>query len=142
MRLRTWTIAALAAGLAGAAAAQGASSPVSTAGQMKHIVNPAALAFWAAGNEPPERETPQAAEARWRAAQAAAKVLETEGRKLCQAPYARPGRWNEYAEDMARAAASAGPALQARDPEGAFAAGGRLYDSCDGCHKAYAPVLR
>ncbi|MFN3584323.1 hypothetical protein [Phenylobacterium sp.] len=138
MRLRTWTSAALAAGLAGAAAAQGPN----LAGQMKHVVNPAALAFWAAGNEPPERETPQAAEARWRAAQAAAKVLEAEGRKLAQAPYARPGRWTEFAEAMAQAGASAGPALQARDAEGAFAAGGRLYDSCDGCHKVYAPVLR
>ena len=100
-----WILAGLiAGGAAGAAAAQ-----ATVAELMKHEVNPAALAFWAAGNDPPEDETPPAAAARWRAAEAAAATLKAEG------------------------------AVKARDAEAAFEAGGRLYDSCNGCHKAYAP---
>ena len=135
MRTRSfWIGTALSVVLAGAAAAQ-----ASIADLMKHEVNPAALAFWAAGNDPPENETPAAAEARWRAAEAAVRTLQAEGARMQAPPYAIPGRWSEFARLMAETAASAEPAVRARDAEAAFEAGGRLYDSCNGCHKAYAP---
>lgn len=135
MRTRSfWIGTALSVVLAGAAAAQ-----ASIADLMKHEVNPAALAFWAAGNDPPENETPAAAEARWRAAEAAVRTLQAEGARMQAPPYAIPGRWSEFARLMAETAASAESAVRARDAEAAFEAGGRLYDSCNGCHKAYAP---
>lgn len=129
-----WIGIGLSVALAGAAAAQ-----ASLADLMKHEVNPAALAFWAAGNDPPADETPQAAQARWRAAEAAVRTLQAEGRRMQAPPYALPGRWSEFAKAMGDAAGSAEPAIRARDAEAAFEAGGRLYDSCNGCHKAYAP---
>lgn len=124
----------LAVAFAGAAAAQS-----SVADLMKHEVNPAALAFWAAGNDPPEDETPQAAEARWRAAEAAVETLKTEGARLQAAPYAVSPQWSGFAKLMADTAASGEAAIKARNAVAAFEAGGRLYDSCNGCHKAYAP---
>ncbi|MGA0606706.1 hypothetical protein ACO2Q0_11975 [Phenylobacterium sp. VNQ135] len=127
----------LALGLAGAAAAQS-----TVADLMKHEINPAALAFWAAGNDPPENETPQAAQARWRAAEAAADTLRRQGLRLQAAPYARSPQWSGFARQMADAAASAEGAIRDRNAEAAFEAGGRLYDSCDGCHKAYPPPKR
>ncbi len=130
-RLITGTGLALA--LSGAAAAQ-----ATIAHLMEHEVNPAALAFWAAGNDPPEGETPQAAEARWRAAEAAVGVLKAEGARMQARPYLLPGQWARYSKMMADAAASGEAGIRARDPEAVFEAGGRLYDSCSGCHKAYA----
>lgn len=135
MRTRSFWIAAGAGlALAGAAAAQ-----ATIADLMKHQVNPAALAFWAAGNDPPENETPAQAQARWRAAEAAVRTLQAEGRRMQAPPYVLPGRWAEFAAAMADTAASAEAAIRSRDAEAAFEAGGRLYDSCNGCHKAYAP---
>lgn len=135
MRIRTiLTGFGLALAVVGGAAAQ-----ASIADLMKHEVNPAALAFWAAGNDPPENETTAAAQARWRAAEAGVKILKAEGARMQAPPYVLPGRWAEYAQAMADTAASAEGAIRARDAEAAFEAGGRLYDSCNGCHKAYAP---
>lgn len=135
MRTRSILIGSgLALVVVGAAAAQ-----ASIADLMKHEVNPAALAFWAAGNDPPETETPAAAEARWRAAEAAVRTLKAEGARMQAPPYAVSAQWSEFARLMAATAASAEPAIRARDAEAAFDAGGRLYDSCNGCHKAYAP---
>ena len=45
-------------------------------------VNPGAVAFWAAGNDPPEGESPYAAEARWTAAVRGAQVMQAKGRLL------------------------------------------------------------
>ncbi|WP_041373281.1 cytochrome c [Phenylobacterium zucineum] len=143
--MRTPTFAAVLAVLTGAALAGGGAAlaqSTAMADLMKQTVNPAALAFWAAGNEPPPGERPAAAAARWRAALDAARVLEAEGRRMQRPAYTQPGEWDAYAQAMADAAAGAVPALRARDAEAAFAAGGALYDSCNGCHKIYAPALR
>jgi hypothetical protein len=131
----TWIVAGLiAVGVAGAAAAQ-----ATVADLMKHEVNPAALAFWAAGNDPPEDETPAAAAARWRDAEAAVETLKAEGARMQAPPYAISPAWVGFARLMGETAASADGAVKARNAEAAFEAGGRLYDSCNGCHKAYAP---
>lgn len=136
MRTRSFLIGSgVALALASAAAAQ-----ASIADLMKHEVNPAALALWAAGNDPPENETPAAAAARWRAAEAAVRTLKAEGARMQAPPYAVTPQWSEFARLMAETAASAEPAIRGRDAEAAFEAGGRLYDSCNGCHKAYAPT--
>ena len=106
---------------------------------MKDGVDPAAQAFWAAGNDPPEHETEVEAAARWAAAARAAEQLQAEAARLAAPPFSRPGRWNADAAAMAAAAAAGLPVIRARNAEGAFEAGGQLYESCAGCHKAYAP---
>lgn len=131
----TW----IAGGIVALALAGSVQAQSSVADLMKHEVNPAALAFWAAGNDAPEKETPRAATARWRAAADAVATLKAEGARMQAPPYAISPEWSRFAKLMAETAASAEPAIRARDTEAAFEAGGRLYESCNGCHKAYAP---
>lgn len=118
----------------GAAAADAASKMI-----MALDVNPAALAFWAAGNDPPEGESAKAERARWAAALAGAQTLQTKGRQLQATGIARDGTWSTFAEMMVQAGAEGEAAARARNPEKAFEIGGRLYDACDGCHKTYVP---
>lgn len=118
--------------LAGAAAA---ASPMLEL--MKRDIDPAANAFWAAGNDPPEGETTDAAAARWRAAADAAEKLRAYGQLLTSAEHTRPGEWNAFAQMMAEAGAAGQVAVEKRDVEGAFEAGGRLYQACSGCHAKY-----
>ena len=101
-------------------------------------VNPGALAFWAGGNEAPENETPLQAQARWTGAVEGARTLQAQGVQL-QA-HSRPGRWNEYAQLLADTAREGEAAALAKDADKAFEIGGRLYDSCNGCHKTYIPT--
>lgn len=105
---------------------------------MANGVNPAALAFWAGGNDPPDGETPAAAEARWARALEGAQALQSQGEALKAA--GRPGRWIADAQAMIDVAREGEAAARARDAETAFEIGGRLYDSCNGCHKAYVPT--
>lgn len=107
---------------------------------MATAVNPGALAFWAGGNDPPEGETPEAAAVRWAEAVKGAEILQAGGRALQAAEHTRPGRWNEYAQLMVDTGAEGEAAAKARDAEKAFEIGGRLYDACNGCHKAYIPT--
>ncbi|WP_397422040.1 hypothetical protein [Phenylobacterium sp.] len=102
-------------------------------------VNPAAVAFWAAGNDPPEGESVFAADARWTAAVQGAQALQAKG-KLLQSPgIAREGAWSTFAEMMTQVGAEGEIAARAKEAEKAFEIGGRLYDACNGCHKAYVP---
>lgn len=135
MRIRS---VILAAALAGGACAT-AAAQVSMADMMKHTVDPAAQAFWAAGNDPPEGETPEQAEKRWQAAQSSIAVLKAAAAEMQKPPYVRAGGWAEHAKLMGDVAEKAAPAMAARDMEGAFAAGGALYETCEACHKTYVP---
>lgn len=107
---------------------------------MATAVNPAALAFWVGGNDPPEEETAAAAQARWTAAVKGAQVLQAKGRELQAPERTRPGRWNEFAQLMVDTGAQGEAAARTKDAEKAFEIGGRLYDACNGCHKAYIPT--
>jgi hypothetical protein len=130
-------IAMALAAMAGAALA--APDPAMKA-LMAAEVNPGALAFWAGGNDPPEGETPAAAEARWIAAEAGARTLQAAGQAMAEPGVSRPGRWNEFAALMVSTAAEGEAASRARNAEQAFEIGGRLYDACNGCHKTYVPT--
>ncbi|MEW5683821.1 MAG: hypothetical protein AB1942_02770 [Pseudomonadota bacterium] len=123
---------------AGAASAQVMVHDLKVQVLMANGVNPAALAFWAGGNDPPEGETPAEADARWAAALKGAQDLRAHGRALTG--LSRPGRWNDDARLMIDTAGEGLAAARARDAEKAFELGGRLYDSCNGCHKAYIPT--
>ncbi len=102
-------------------------------------VNPAAVAFWAAGNDPPENEGPAAADARWAAALKGAETMQAKGRLLQSQGLAREGAWSTFAELMISLSLEGEAAVKAKDAEKAFEVGGRLYDACNGCHKTYVP---
>ncbi|WP_297697069.1 hypothetical protein [Phenylobacterium sp.] len=102
-------------------------------------VNPAALAFWAAGNDPPDGETPAQASLRWAAALKGAEAMQAWGKVLQQPPFTRSGRWNDDARLMIEVARLGEPVIRAHDAAKAFEMGGRLYDACNECHKLYVP---
>jgi len=137
MRLRL-LLAAAAILAAGEAVAQVAEHDIPVQAIMAAGVNPAALAFWAGGNDPPEGETPAQAEARWAAAVQGAHTLQAKGRELMR--HSRPGRWNAFAQMLVDGAVAGEAAAKAKDAEKAFAiGGGPIYDACNGCHKTYIP---
>ena len=107
---------------------------------MARDVNPGALAFWAAGNDPPDNETPAQAEKRWADAIRGAQMLQKAGPRLMAPPYARSGQWNEDAKYLVELAVEGEAAFKARNAEKAFNVGGRLYDACNECHKLYVPM--
>jgi hypothetical protein len=124
---------------AGAAAAQVATMDIAVKAIMANTVNPAALAFWAGGNDPPENETPAQAEARWAAALKGAQDLQSGGRDLLK--HSRPGGWDAYARLMIEGGEKGEAAARAKDMEAAFTIGGdQVYGACNGCHKAYIPT--
>jgi hypothetical protein len=125
--------------LAAAAAALAETQGTSVLALMKAEIDPAANAFWAAGNDAPEGETAAAAAERWASAAQAAATLESSGKALSAAPHARDAAWLGFAQAMTQAAADGRKAAQARGTERAFEAGGRLYESCEGCHAKYIP---
>ena len=106
---------------------------------MATAVNPGALAFWAGGNDPPETESKAEAAARWDEAVKGAQAMQAQGEAL--KAYSRPGRWNEFAQMMIDVSKEGEAAARAKDAEKAFEIGGRLYDSCNGCHKTYIPPV-
>ncbi len=134
MRLRVVLTTAFVA-LAGSALAKDENMRV----VMADHVNPGALAFWAAGNDPPEGETPADAKLRWGAALKGAQAMEQWGKTMMGGPYTRSGRWNKDAQMMIDVAREGEAAIKTQNAEKAFEIGGRLYDSCKGCHEAYVP---
>lgn len=135
---RRLLLTAVAVFAAGGAWAQVTTHDLAVQAIMVTAVNPAALAFWAGGNDPPEGETPGQAQARWDAAVAGAQVLQIKGRELMQ--HSRPGRWDEFARMLSDGAVQGEAAARAKDMDKAFElGGGPIYDACNGCHKAYIP---
>ncbi|HEV2532788.1 hypothetical protein, partial [Phenylobacterium sp.] len=102
-------------------------------------VNPAALAFWAAGNDAPDNEAPAQAKQRFAAALQGAHDMQAWGPILQKPPYTRSGTWNADAQLMIDIAKLGEPAIRAQDGAKAFEIGGRLYDACNECHKLYVP---
>jgi len=135
VRLLLATCIALAAG---GAVAQVMNHDLPVQAIMATGVNPGALAFWAGGNDPPENETPAQAAVRWDAAVKGAQTMQAKGVELMK--HSRPGRWNEFARMMIDVSKEGEGAAKAKDAEKAFEIGGRLYDSCNGCHKTYIPT--
>src|SRR5688572_32528612 len=117
MRVRP-IITAIAVLAAGSAVAQVVNHDIPVQAIMATGVNPGALAFWAAGNDPPEGETPAQAEARWAAAVQGAQTMQAKGRELMA--HSRPGRWNEFAQMLVDGAVAGEAAAKAKDADKAF----------------------
>jgi cytochrome c556 len=124
--------------VAGAAAAQVVNHDIAVQAIMATKVNPAALAFWAGGNDPPEGEKPAEADARWAEALKGAQALQAGGKQLLQ--HSRPGRWDEFAKLLIEGGEKGEAAARAKNVDEAFTIGGdQVYNACNGCHKTYIP---
>jgi hypothetical protein len=130
-------IAAVLALGAGVAVAQVMEHDVPVQKIMAAETNPGALAFWAGGNDPPEGESKAEAKARWDEALKGAVALQTSGEALKK--HSRGAPWDAFASLMIATGKEGEAAAKAKDAEKAFEIGGRVYDSCNGCHKAYIP---
>ena len=146
MSLRPIIIAAAVGAVGLAASAAVAQAPVAKPAtvsspelkaDMKTVVDPAANALFAAGNDAPAGETPAQADVRFKAAAEGAKTLRAASAKLAAPPYAQSADWVKFNTLMASAAGEVETAAKARNVDGALAAGGNLYDSCNGCHHVY-----
>jgi len=137
MRVRL-LLAAAAVLAAGGAVAQVMNHDLPVQAIMATGVNPGALAFWAGGNDPPENEAKADAAARWAEALKGAQTMQAKGAELQK--HSRPGPWNTYAQMLIDVSKEGEAAARAKDAEKAFEIGGRLYDSCNGCHKTYIPT--
>lgn len=102
---------------------------------MKKVIDPAANEVFAAGNA---EDASKVSPAQWKATLEAAGVLQETGRLLLVAPRANPDPdWTRTAQLMVDAGADANAAAVARDHDAAFEAGGKLYESCNGCHSKF-----
>jgi hypothetical protein len=105
---------------------------------MKQVIDPAANTVFAAGNEEDAAPSAAEADAKWKAVVEAAGVLQESGRLLLVPARARDdAEWRRTAQLMADSGAEAAAAAAARDVDAAFEAGGKLYDSCNGCHARF-----
>ena len=136
MRVPLLIAATLALG-AGVAVAQVVNHDPPVQKIMAAVVNPGALAFWAGGNDPPDGESKAEAKVRWADAVKGAHALQTSGEELKK--YSRGVPWNAFADLMIATGKEGEAAAKAQNAEKAFEIGGRVYDSCNGCHKTYIP---
>lgn len=102
---------------------------------MKKVIDPAANAVFAAGNA---EDASKVSPAQWKAMLEGAGVLQESGRLLLAAPRSNPDpEWTRTAQLMIAAGAEANAAAVARNHDGAFEAGGKLYEACNGCHSKF-----
>jgi hypothetical protein len=102
---------------------------------MTKVIDPAANAVFAAGNA---EDASKVSAAQWKAALEGAGVLQESGRLLLVSPRSRPDpEWTRTAQLLVDAGADANAAAAAKDHNAAFEAGGKLYESCNGCHSKF-----
>lgn len=110
---------------------------------MRHIVNPAAEAYWARSGEIDDAggghdRTPKD-EANWAVSLDSAAQLVEAGNLLRMDGRARDrdGPWNKYAVALTNAGLAGMAAVQAKSRDKTFDAGSALYDACYQCHGKY-----
>ena len=112
---------------------------------MRHIVNPAAEAFWARSGEVDDEKgandrTPKDDE-NWKISLDSAAQLVEAGNLLQMEGRARDpkGPWMKYSVQLTNAGLAAMAAAQAKNHDKTFDAGSAIYDSCFACHSRYIP---
>ena len=112
---------------------------------MRHIVNPAAEAFWARSGEVDDEKgandrTPKDDE-NWKVSLDSAAQLVEAGNLLQMEGRARDpnGPWMKYAVQLTNAGLAGMTAAQARNHDKTFDAGSAIYDACFNCHGKYIP---
>jgi len=112
---------------------------------MRHIVNPAAEAFWARSGEIDDDKgandrTPKDDE-NWKVSLDSAAQLVEAGNLLQMEGRARDpnGPWMKYAIQLTNAGLAGMAAAQAKNHDKTFDAGSAMYDACFACHGKYIP---
>lgn len=112
---------------------------------MRHIVNPAAEAFWARSGEIDDAKgandrTPKDDE-NWKVSLDSAAQLVEAGNLLQMEGRARDpnGPWMKYAIQLTNAGLAGMAAAQAKNHDKTFDAGSAMYDACFACHGKYIP---
>jgi hypothetical protein len=112
---------------------------------MRHIVNPAAEAFWARSGEVDDEKgahdrTPKDDE-NWKVSLDSAAQLVEAGNLLQMEGRARDpnGPWMKYAVQLTNAGLAGMAAAQAKNHDKTFDAGSAMYDACFACHGKYIP---
>jgi len=120
-------------------------SLLSTKDVMRHIVNPAAEAFWARSgvvdDEKGANDRTPADDANWAISLDSAAQLAEAGNLLQMEGRARDpdGPWMKYAVQLTKAGLAGMAAAQAKDHDKTFDAGSAIYDACYACHGKYIP---
>jgi hypothetical protein len=79
----------------------------------------------------------------WEAVWSSAITIAESGNLLMMSPRARDEpEWNTFSAAMIDAGANAAKAALAKDRDQVMEAGGRVYDTCLGCHQKYVPGTR
>lgn len=112
---------------------------------MQAIVDPVADHLWeavsvditAAGRKETRPET----DAEWLALRNDAVTLAESGNLLMMHPRAHDGDWMRLSQELVDASAGAIKAIEAKNPEQLFDAGGEIYAVCTGCHSKYHPMI-
>ena len=116
---------------------------LSVKGVMRHIVNPAAEAYWARSGEiddaSGEHDRTPKDDANWAVSLDSAAQLVEAGNLLRMDGRARDpnGPWNKYAVALTNAGLAAMSAVNAKDRDKTFDAGSAMYDACFQCHGKY-----
>ena len=118
---------------------------LSTKDVMRHIVNPAAEAFWAhsgvVDDEKGANDRTPTDDANWNISLDSAAQLVEAGNLLQMEGRARDpnGPWMKYAVQLTNAGLAGMAAAQAKNHDKTFDAGSAMYDACYACHGKYIP---
>ncbi|HEY2753760.1 hypothetical protein [Phenylobacterium sp.] len=118
---------------------------LSTKDVMRHIVNPAAEAFWAhsgvVDDEKGSSDRTPTDDADWKISVDSAAQLVEAGTLLQMEGRARDpnGPWMKYAVQLTNAGLAGMAAAQAKNHDKTFDAGSAMYDACYACHGKYIP---
>lgn len=111
---------------------------------MRHVLNPAAEAFWLSSGEIDDGETRRertpTTDAKWNATlAAAATVLESSNLLMMDGRTVADPDWAKWSADLNKAGAAGIKAAQDRDGDAVLIAGGDMFDACRACHVKYIP---
>jgi hypothetical protein len=113
---------------------------------MEWVIDPAADAVWEPVKtiitEQGTKEIAPQTDEQWEAVRHGAATLHESAHLLTLEGRARDrGEWTKAARGLMEAADEALKAVEARNAQAVFDAGGRIYNACSNCHRRYAPQL-
>lgn len=111
---------------------------------MRHVLNPAAEAFWLASGDVDEggssRQRTPTTDAKWNSTlAAAATVLESGNLLMMDGRAVADPQWAKWSADLNKAGLAGIKAAEARDGDAVLIAGGDMFDACRACHVKYIP---
>ena len=113
---------------------------------MEWVIDPAADAVWEPVKtiitEQGTKEIAPQTDEQWEAVRHGAATLHESAHLLTLEGRARDrGEWTKAARGLMEAADEALKAVEAKNAQAVFDAGGRIYNACSACHRRYAPQL-